>query len=69
MNIFWDSYALLAYFEAEPGSDRVRELLQAAKDRKCHLHMSVVNMGEMMYIVERERGIAEVQDTLTRIDE
>ena len=64
-----DSYALLAYFEAEPGSDRVRELLKAAKDRKCHLYMCVVNLGELMYIVERERGLAEAQDTLTRIDE
>jgi ribonuclease VapC len=64
-----DSYALLAYFEGEPGSDRVRELLKAAKDSKCHLYMCVVNLGEVIYIVERERGLAEAQDALTRIDE
>ena len=64
-----DSYALLAYLEAEPGSDRVRELLDAAKDRKCHIYMCVVNMGEVMYIVERERGLPKAQETLARIDE
>jgi len=64
-----DSYALLAYLEAEPGSARISELLEAAKDRKCHLYMCVVNMGEVMYIVERERGLPKAQETLARIDE
>lgn len=48
-----DSYALLAFLEAEPGSDHVSELLEAAKGRNCRLYMCVVNMGEVMYIVER----------------
>ena len=64
-----DSYALLAYLEAEPGSDRVRELLEAGEARKCHLYMCVVNLGEVMYIVERERGLPRAQETLARIDE
>jgi ribonuclease VapC len=64
-----DSYALLAYLEAEPGSDRVRKLLEAAKGGKCHLYMCVVNLGEVMYIVERERGLPKAQETLARIDE
>jgi predicted nucleic acid-binding protein len=64
-----DSYAVLAYLEAEPGSDRIRELLDAAKGRKCHLYMCVVNMGEVIYITERERGLPKAQETLARIDE
>jgi len=64
-----DSYALLAYLEAEPGSERIRELLEAAEARKCHLYMCVVNLGEVMYIVERERGLPKAQETLARIDE
>jgi ribonuclease VapC len=64
-----DSYALLAYLEAEPGSDRVRKLLETAKEGKCHLYMCVVNLGEVMYIVERERGLSRAQETLARIDE
>ena len=64
-----DSYAVLAYLEAEPGSDRVRELLEAAKEGECHLYMCVVNLGEVMYITERERGLPKAQETLARIDE
>ena len=64
-----DSYALLAYLEAEPGGDRVKELLEAATRGKCRLYMSIINLGEVMYIVERERGLPKAQETLARIDE
>jgi predicted nucleic acid-binding protein len=52
-----DSYALLAYFEAEPGGEQVRKLLEEAGEGKCRLYMCVVNLGEVMYIVERKRGL------------
>ena len=64
-----DSYALLAYFEAEAGSTQVHKLLNAAKEDKCHLYMCVVNLGEVVYIVELERGLPKVQETLARIGE
>lgn len=64
-----DSYALLAYMEAEPGSARLRELLEAAKGGKCNLCMCVVNLGEVIHIVERERGLPKAQETLARIDD
>ncbi len=64
-----DSYALLAYFEAEPGSDRIHNLLKAAAEGKCCLYMCMVNLGEVVYIVERERGLPRAQETLARIDE
>ena len=64
-----DSYALLAYFEAEPGSEQIRALLESAKKGKCRLYMCVVNLGEVMYIVEREKGLPKAHETLARIDE
>jgi ribonuclease VapC len=64
-----DSYALLAYFEAESGSKQVHRLLEWAKEGKCRLYLSVVNLGEVVYIVERERGLPKAQETLARIDE
>jgi predicted nucleic acid-binding protein len=64
-----DSYAVLAYFEAGPGSEQVGRLLEAAKGGRCHLFMCVVNLGEVAYIVERERGLPRAQETLARIDE
>jgi predicted nucleic acid-binding protein len=64
-----DSYAVLAYLEGEPGADRVAELLRAAAGRRCHLSLCAVNLGEVMYIVERERGLPRAQETLARIYE
>ncbi len=42
-----DSFALLAYFQAEPGGQRVRELLEAARDRQVVLYLSLINAGEI----------------------
>ena len=64
-----DSYALLAFFEAESGNERVRTLLETAEEGKCRLYMCVINLGEVMYIVERERGLPKAQAILSRIDE
>jgi predicted nucleic acid-binding protein len=65
----FDSYALLAFLEDEPGSNRVLEMLEAAKNRKCNISMCVINLGEVLYIVERERGLVKAQETLARIME
>lgn len=64
-----DSYALLAYLEAEPGSDRVLDLIEMAQSGKTHLYMCAVNLGEVVYIVERERGLSRAQEILAWIDE
>ena len=64
-----DSYAMLAWLGAEPGSDRVRQLLEAAREGRCRLFMSLVNFGEVVSIVERERGLSKAQETLVWLDE
>ena len=64
-----DSYAVLAFFEGAEGGKRVRELLQNAVGGRCELFMSVVNLGEVVYITERERGLPKAQEVLARIDE
>jgi len=64
-----DSYALLAYLEGGPGSSRVKQLLAAAAEDKCRLYMGIVNLGEVLYIVERERGLSKAQETLARVDQ
>lgn len=64
-----DSYALIAYLEAEAGYEPVKELLQQARRGQCELIMSVINLGEVLYIVERERGLPQAHKTLARIDD
>jgi ribonuclease VapC len=64
-----DSYAVLAYLEGETGSDHVGDLLDAAGKGRCRLYMCVINLGEVLYIVERERGLPRTHEVLARIDE
>jgi len=64
-----DSYALLAFLENETGSQRVHELLDLAKIGKIQVSMSIVNLGEVLYITERERGLPITQKVLALIEE
>ncbi len=58
---FLDSYALLAYLNDEPGGERVQEGLALAKSHKCRLVMSLINLGEVLYITERTCGLPAAQ--------
>ena len=64
-----DSFALLAYLEAEEGMPRVRQVLNDASAGRCTVHLSLINLGEIAYIVERERGLAQAQEMLCLIDQ
>jgi predicted nucleic acid-binding protein len=62
-----DTFALLAYLQDETGASRVQALLeQTAKDR-CRLCISLINLGELLYIIERRQGIVKTQDTVALI--
>ena len=56
-----DSYALMAFFEDEPGADFVRGLIQKAVESDTNLLMSVVNLGEVWYSIARTNS-PEVAD-------
>jgi ribonuclease VapC len=62
-----DSYALLAYLQDEPVASRVEKLLENAGKEKCRLFLSMINLGELLYITERRGGVAKAQDTLALI--
>ena len=64
-----DSFAVLAYLAAEAGMPRVREVLRDASAGRCNVYLSLINLGEVAYIVERERGLARAQETLGLIDQ
>src|SRR5262245_47698278 len=51
-----DSFALLAYFGNEPGAETVERLLRQAQGATVTLHLSLVNLGEVYCITQRERG-------------
>ncbi len=51
-----DSYALLAYFQAESAGPAVRALFEDARDSRAVLYASLINVGEMYYIMQRHQG-------------
>jgi uncharacterized protein len=59
-----DSFAMLAYFGAEAGGAAVRVLLEGARDRQAVLGMSMINAGELYYILHRERGVDQAEAAL-----
>ncbi len=68
-NYVLDSYALLAYFADERGRRPVEKLLTEVFDDETFIKMTVINLGEVIYIIERKRGLPDAQLTLSRIKE
>ncbi len=64
----FDSFAMIAYFEDEPGADKVSEILSVIMTRKAKGYMSVINWGEMYYNTMREQGVEEAEGVLTQFD-
>ena len=62
-----DSFALLAYLQDEPAAERIEKLLENARKEKCRLLLSMINLGELLYITERRGGVVKAQDVLALV--
>ena len=51
-----DSYSLIAYFDGEPGAEKMVEIIRSARDSGRPLLLSVINWGEVYYVTLRESG-------------
>jgi ribonuclease VapC len=54
-----DSFALLTYLKKESGFEKVKRLLA---DEDVHNLINDINIGEVYYIIARERGSAQADD-------
>lgn len=63
-----DSYAVLALLNAEPGGRFVRELFVQAAQGKIDLVMSLINLGEVVYLVERRHGLDQTRLVLAGLE-
>ncbi len=63
-----DSHALLAYLEKEPSYEIVQKELELASQGKSVLFMSIINWGEVCYIVQREYGKSKVEEVVGLLD-
>jgi len=66
VNRVLDAYALLAFFEREPGHDTVQAALARAVEKDSYLLMTTVSFGEVYYIIIRELG-QQKADEIERI--
>lgn len=67
-NFVLDSYALLSYLGGEAGEYRVVDLLRQSAAGSCRLYMSLINLGEVIYIIERKRGLPSAQIILGMVE-
>lgn len=68
-SIVLDSWAIMTYLEDEPASEKVADLIADAHDTGAPLMMSVVNAGEVWYIVARRTTAAEADRTIKLLQE
>lgn len=62
--IVFDAYAILALLENEPGARLVSEFLS---DQETKIFLSVINLGEVYYIILRRNGEAAAEEVLQSI--
>ena len=63
-----DSHALLAYLNQEEPAPRVGEILEEVERGGDLGFLSLINYGEVVYIVERERGLELAHQTIAWLD-
>ena len=64
-----DSWAIMAYLEDEPAAELVAEIIADAHEDGVPLLMTVVNAGEIWYIVARRTNTAEADRTIKMMQE
>lgn len=62
--IVLDSWAIMAYLEDEPAAEKVADLIADAHEEDIPLFMSVVNAGEVWYILAREASEADANRSI-----
>ena len=60
---------MLAYLQGKTGMERVQSLLKDAEKERCQVYICIVNLGEILYTVEREKGLAKAHETLAAIQQ
>jgi ribonuclease VapC len=63
-----DSFALLRFFQKEAGGDRVRAILEEVRDGTARALLNVINMGEVIYTVQRRFGQQSKLEVVMNID-
>lgn len=64
-----DSYALLAYLGDEAGAPYIKSILHGSLAGNHRVLMSIINLGEVLYITERERDLVRAQQVVALVEQ
>ncbi len=67
-NYVLDSFALLRFFQKEPGNESVKAILDDVQRGTACAMLNVINMGEIIYTVQRRFGLRYKLDVVMNID-
>ncbi len=65
--IVLDSWAVIAYLEGEPAAEKVADHIADAHENQIPLFMSVVNAGEVWYIIARETSVGDADRSIMEL--
>jgi predicted nucleic acid-binding protein len=67
-SIVLDAWAIMAYLNEEPAAQQVRRTLRQGRSGDVRLLLSIINYGECLYNIERNRGLRQAQLAIAVID-
>lgn len=62
-----DTWAVIAYLEDEPSAPQIADLIASAHEEQIPVCMTVVNVGEVWYILAREVSEEEANNSVKRL--
>jgi ribonuclease VapC len=65
--IVLDSWAVIAYLEDEPAAEKIADIMADAHEQGIPLLMTVVNAGEVWYIIARETSDADADRSIKQL--
>lgn len=66
-SIIFDSFAILRYYQDEPGAGRVEKRLRSAQRGAAKAIMNEINLGEVYYLTIRRMGLEPAKENLERL--
>jgi predicted nucleic acid-binding protein len=59
-----DSWAIIAYLEDDPAGEKVADIMADAHEKEIPIMMTVVNAGEVWYIIARETSATQADTSI-----
>jgi predicted nucleic acid-binding protein len=62
-----DAWSVMAYLDDEPAGEKVADIIAGAHEQRIPMMMTVINVGEVWYIIAREISAAEAEKAVEEL--